>query len=49
MGDFASDTQAVTAIEYGLIAALFAMAIIAIVGIVGTDLTGIFGSVANSL
>ena len=45
----ASDEWGVTAIEYGLIAALIAMAIVAAVGILGTDLTGVFSSIANSL
>lgn len=44
-----TSAHGVTAIEYGLIAALVAMAIVAAVGIVGTDLSGIFSSVANSL
>ena len=39
----------VTAIEYGLIAALIAMVVIAAVGILGTDLRDVFSSVANSL
>lgn len=39
----------VTAIEYGLIAGLIAVAIIAIVSTVGTDLSAIFQSVATSL
>lgn len=38
-----------TAIEYGLIAALIAVAAIAAMTSVGTSLTGIFTNVANSL
>jgi pilus assembly protein Flp/PilA len=38
-----------TAIEYGLIAALIAVAAIAAMTSVGTSLTGIFTRVANSL
>ena len=53
MGDviwnFTGDERGVTAVEYGLIAALIAMAIVAAVGIVGTDLSGVFTSVASSL
>lgn len=47
--NFASDGRGVTAIEYGLIAALIAMAVVAAVGIAGTDLSGVFSSVANAL
>lgn len=53
MGDvvwsFAGSERGVTAVEYGLIAALIAMAVVAAIGIVGTDLTGVFTSVASSL
>ena len=38
-----------TAIEYGLIAALIAVAAIAAMTSVGTSLTGVFTAVANSL
>lgn len=43
------DTKAATAIEYGLIAALIAVAIITVVGLVGTNLTSTFQSVADGL
>lgn len=43
------DRSGVTAIEYGLIAGLIAVAIIAIVSTVGTDLSKVFQSVATSL
>ena len=46
---FASDGSGITAIEYGLIAALIAMVIIAAVGLLGTSLSGIFSSVSSSL
>jgi pilus assembly protein Flp/PilA len=46
---FAATRQGVTAIEYGLIAALIAMAVVAALGILGTDLTEVFTTVANSL
>ena len=38
-----------TAIEYGLIAALIAVAIIGAVGAVGTNLTGTFGEISTGL
>jgi len=38
-----------TAIEYGLIAALIAVAAIAAMSLVGTSLTGIFTTVASDL
>jgi pilus assembly protein Flp/PilA len=41
--------EGVTAIEYGLIAALIAVAIITAVTTVGTSLNGLFGKVSNSL
>jgi len=46
---FVADTSGVTAIEYGLIAALIAVVIIGAVSTVGTSLSGTFGSVSNSL
>jgi pilus assembly protein Flp/PilA len=39
----------VTAMEYGLIAALIAVAIIVILGTVGTDLSSTFNNVATHL
>jgi pilus assembly protein Flp/PilA len=44
-----SDESGATAIEYGLIAALIAVAIITAVGSVGTHLTSTFNSVASAL
>lgn len=41
--------EGATAIEYGLLAALIAVAIIATVAAVGTALNGTFGSVENGL
>ncbi len=38
--------QGVTAIEYGILAALIAVVIITAVTLVGTNLTGVFNSVA---
>jgi pilus assembly protein Flp/PilA len=46
---FAADASGVTAIEYGLIAALVAVIIIGAVSTVGTNLSSTFSSVANSL
>lgn len=43
------DEQGATAIEYGLIAALIAVAIITAVTAVGTNLTTTFNSVAAAL
>jgi pilus assembly protein Flp/PilA len=41
--------EGVTAIEYGLIAALIAVAAIAAFQLVGTNLSSIFGTVATDL
>jgi pilus assembly protein Flp/PilA len=46
---FAHDESGVTAIEYGLIAALIAVVIIVAVTAVGTDLQGVFNAVATGL
>jgi pilus assembly protein Flp/PilA len=43
------DEGGVTAIEYGLIAALIAVVIIAAINAVGTNLSGTFSSVAAAL
>ena len=43
------DSRGVTAIEYGLIAALIAVAAVVIMGTVGTNLSGVFSQVAASL
>ncbi|AKJ68619.1 MULTISPECIES: Flp family type IVb pilin [Pandoraea] len=47
--DFARDEEGVTAIEYGLLAALIAVAIIAAAGLVGTNLAGMFNYIAGLL
>lgn len=39
----------VTAIEYGLIAALIAVAIVVILGTVGTDLSSTFNTIAGDI
>lgn len=46
---FWQEEEGVTAIEYGLIAALIAVVIIAAVGSVGTNLQGIFNFIAGKL
>ena len=43
------DGRGVTAIEYGLIAALIAVAAVVVMGTVGTNLSGVFSQVASSL
>jgi len=46
---FLQDESGATAIEYGLIAAGIAVVIIAAVQLVGTNLTGTFGTVASAV
>lgn len=46
---FVRDKSGATAIEYGLIAALIAVVIIAVLGTVGTNLNAKFASVATGL
>jgi pilus assembly protein Flp/PilA len=46
---FMTDESGVTAIEYGLIAALIAVIIIGAVSAVGTNLSSTFSTVAGSL
>jgi len=46
---FINDEEGVTAIEYGLIAALIAVAIITVVGTVGTNLVAVFTKIAAEL
>lgn len=46
---FLKDEEGVTAIEYGLIAALIAVVIIAAVQLVGTNLNAVFNRVASAL
>jgi pilus assembly protein Flp/PilA len=47
--DFLTDESGATAIEYGLIAAGIALAIIAVVNGLGTKLNSKFGSISSSL
>ena len=44
-----NDRSGATAIEYGLIAALIAVIIIAAVSILGTDLSNLFNDISNKL
>ena len=46
---FSRDEEGVTAIEYGLIAALIAVVIIGAVTIVGTNLKNTFTTISSSL
>jgi pilus assembly protein Flp/PilA len=46
---FVKDESGATAIEYGLIAAGIAVAIIVAVNQVGTDLSGLFGRISGKL
>jgi pilus assembly protein Flp/PilA len=43
------DESGATAIEYGLIAALIAVAIISVLGSVGSHLSGVFSTVSSKL
>lgn len=47
--NFANDESGATAIEYGLIAALIAVAIITAVGLLGTKLTTTFESITTGM
>lgn len=46
---FVRDNKAATAIEYGLIAALISVAIVAVLPAVGTSLTQTFTDIQNAL
>lgn len=46
---FAKDESGATAIEYGLIAALVAVGLIVALGLLGTELSGLFTRIANKL
>ena len=46
---FANDESGATAIEYGLIAALIAVGIIAAATTLGTSLSGLFGRISSKL
>ena len=46
---FAKDQSGVTAIEYGLIAALISVVIIGAAGLVGTSLAAVFTNISTQL
>lgn len=46
---FIREEEGATAIEYGLIASLIAVVIIAAVGLIGTNLSGTFNTVATHI
>ena len=46
---FAKDESGATAIEYGLIAALIAVILVAVMTTLGTDLTAAFGGIGAEL
>lgn len=47
--NFIAEEDGVTAIEYGLIAALIAVAIVGILTTVGTDLSAVFSKISEKL
>ncbi|MBI0361283.1 Flp family type IVb pilin [Burkholderia oklahomensis] len=49
MNRFLTEEAGVTAIEYGLIAGLIAVAIATTVGTLGTDLSNLFSTIAGKL
>jgi pilus assembly protein Flp/PilA len=49
MGKLLRDDNGATAIEYGLIAALISVVIITAVTLVGSNLSGVFNSIATAL
>jgi pilus assembly protein Flp/PilA len=49
LGKLLADNSGVTAVEYGLIAALIAVAAVTILTNVGTNLTGVFSKVGSKL
>jgi pilus assembly protein Flp/PilA len=49
LADVLSDTEGVTAVEYGLIAALIAVVAVAALSLVGTNLSSVFTTVATNL
>ena len=42
------DRRGVTALEYGLIAGSIALAIVTVVGTLGTQISGVFSNLANA-
>jgi pilus assembly protein Flp/PilA len=49
ISQFANDESGATAIEYGLIAALIAVAIIGAAGLLGGSLSNLFKNISSSL
>lgn len=49
MQRFARDEEGASAVEYGLIVGLIAVAIVLVLTTLGGDLTSLFGSVSNSI
>ncbi|QMV74093.1 Flp family type IVb pilin [Comamonas piscis] len=47
--NFWNDEEGATAIEYGLIAGLIAVAIIGVLTLMGTNLTALFTTISNAL
>ena len=47
--NFIAEEDGVTAIEYGLIAALIAVAIVGVISTVGTDLGALFTKISTNL
>ena len=47
--DFSSDTRGVTALEYGLLAGLIAVALIGVLTTFSSDLAGLFGKVDSQV
>ncbi len=47
--NFRSDARGVTLIEYGLIAALIAVALAAVLGTVGTNVSRVFNTVSTKV
>jgi pilus assembly protein Flp/PilA len=46
---FAKDQSGATAVEYGLILGGIAVAILAALSLIGTNIAGVFNSIANDL
>jgi len=49
LAKFRSDESGATAIEYGLIAAMISVAVLTVLGTVGTELTSLFTTIADKL
>ncbi|WP_233193342.1 Flp family type IVb pilin [Cryobacterium sp. Y29] len=49
MNSMRSDEEGATAVEYGLMVSLIAVAVIAAVTLIGTNLNNIFAEVSNNL